>query len=75
MPLLRFLRFLFLLALPALWLQAQAQTPRRPAPSATKIPAAKPPAAGTPIKGTPVLLLPGTGEVLRVAARSMDPLL
>jgi lipopolysaccharide export system protein LptA len=63
MPLLRFLRFLFLLVLPALWLQAQAQTPRRPAPQATKTPAAKPPVAGTPIKGTPVLLLPGTREL------------
>ncbi|RZK24280.1 MAG: hypothetical protein EOO56_01965, partial [Hymenobacter sp.] len=63
MPLLRFLRFLFLLALPALWLPAQAQTPRRPAPRATKAPAAKPPVVGTPIKGTPVQLLPGTREL------------
>ena len=62
MPLLRFLRFLFLLALPALSLPAQAQTPRRPAPRATKAPAAKP-LVGKPIKGTPVQLLPGTREL------------
>ena len=56
MPLLRFLSFWFLLALPALSLRAQ--TPRRPvaaAPRATTAPA--------PVKGAPVQLLPGTREL------------
>ncbi len=69
MPLLRFFSFWFLLALPALSLQAQTRpgTPRpttparRPPPVAAKTPAAGQP--GTPIKGTPVQLLPGTREL------------
>jgi len=70
MPLLRFLSFWFLLALPALSLHAQTQ-PGAPRPA---VPARRPGAAapktsatatqaGTPVKGTPVQLLPGTREL------------
>ena len=57
MPLLRFLSFWFLLALPALSLRAQTRPtpPRRPAPRTAQVPAAT--KAGTPVKGTPVQLL------------------
>jgi lipopolysaccharide export system protein LptA len=59
MPLLRFLSFWFLLALPALSLRAQA--PRRPAATAPRAATTATPAP--PIKGAPVQLLPGTREL------------
>jgi lipopolysaccharide export system protein LptA len=70
MPLLRFLSFWLLLALPALSLHAQT----RPGTSRPTAPAGRPAASapktsatatqpGTPVKGTPVQLLPGTREL------------
>ncbi|MGI4743036.1 MAG: OstA-like protein [Janthinobacterium lividum] len=59
MSLLRFLCFLFLLALPAALVHAQA--PRRGARSVAKKPVATTQPA--PVKGTPVQLLPGTREL------------
>jgi lipopolysaccharide export system protein LptA len=71
MPLLRFLSFWVLLALPALSLYAQTQpgatrpaTPaRRPATPAAPRTSATAIQPGTPVKGTPVQLLPGTREL------------
>ena len=70
MPLLRFLSFWLLLALPALSLHAQTRpgAVRPAAPARRRNPAAPKAAAtatqpGTPVKGTPVQLLPGTREL------------